>query len=365
MKKGKVIKSEVKFSNKFIYFLITLGILIIVIGGVYAVAPNPGHVSNEVDFSSGVTNALFSTNLPTYAQTQLNTWGLSSAGAMYLEPAEGSTLWLTDSWGGTGAVKVVADKLTIGPSSSVDNIVLNKNGEVRATKFIGDGSGLINLNLPAGSSQWTTSGSDIYYSAGKVGIGVTTPAEKLEVDGNVKASSFSANGVLSITTPVFQGLEYGDYATGNMLTLGLLNGAGMINVLTDGGAFNGNLLLLPTGGNVGIGTTSPTQKLEVAGNVKATGFLYSSDRELKTNIMQLENSLEKLKQLEGVSFNWKENGEEDIGLIAQDVEKVFPELVSGTNGNKAVEYGNLVAVLIEAIKEQQKQIDELKAKLNN
>ena len=100
------------------------------------------------------------------------------------------------------------------------------------------------------------------------------------------------------------------------------------------------------------------------GTVTASSFVYSSDKSLKTSIQQIPNALEKLKQLNGVSFNWKSSGEKSIGLIAQDVEKVYPEIVStGENGLKAVDYAKLVAVLIEAVKEQQKQIDELKAQL--
>jgi hypothetical protein len=100
-------------------------------------------------------------------------------------------------------------------------------------------------------------------------------------------------------------------------------------------------------------------------SVSSPSFLYSSDKSLKTNIQPLQNSLEKIQQLQGVSFNWKSTGKADDGLIAQDVEKVFPELVStDSEGKKSVEYGNLIGVLIEAIKEQQKQIDDLKSKCN-
>jgi len=115
-------------------------------------------------------------------------------------------------------------------------------------------------------------------------------------------------------------------------------------------------------GRVGIGVTgTPTEKLEVVGNVKATNFLSSSDERLKKDIKKIENALEKIDQLEGISFKWKETGKESIGLIAQNVEGVLPELVSEDNeGLKSIQYGNIVAVLIEAVKEQQKQIDELK-----
>lgn len=104
----------------------------------------------------------------------------------------------------------------------------------------------------------------------------------------------------------------------------------------------------------------------VAGNnVTAVAFLYSSDRTLKTNILPINNALDKVNKLEGVSFNWKNSGGAELGLIAQDVEKVLPELVvtNPTTGLKSVKYGNIVPVLIQAIKEQQKEIDELKAKI--
>jgi len=214
----KVMKKK-NYSNRFIYFLVTLGIFTLLAGGVYAISSvssgaNSGHPAGDIDFSSGINTAIFSTNQPTYAQTKLNTWGLDSSGTMYLEPAPGQTLYLTDQWSKTGQ-----------------------------------------LNIQFGSV--------------------------------VSSSSISA-----------------------------------------------------------------------------PSFLYSSDKSLKTNIVPIPNALERLQQLNGVSFNWKATGRADDGLIAQEVEKVFPELVSTDSaGLKSVAYGNLVGVLVEAIKEQQKQIDELKSKL--
>jgi hypothetical protein len=76
----------------------------------------------------------------------------------------------------------------------------------------------------------------------------------------------------------------------------------------------------------------------------------SSDRSIKTRIVPIENALEKVKNLRGVEFNYRSHGGKSIGLIAQELEKVFPELVHG-DGVKSVAYQNLVAVLIEAIKE--------------
>jgi hypothetical protein len=101
-------------------------------------------------------------------------------------------------------------------------------------------------------------------------------------------------------------------------------------------------------------------------SVTATTFTYS-DRNLKKNINLIPNALNKVLKLDGVEFNWKKDNRRDLGLIAQDVEMVFPELVktSETTGLKSLEYGNLVAPLVEAIKEQQKQIEELKVEIEN
>ena len=100
----------------------------------------------------------------------------------------------------------------------------------------------------------------------------------------------------------------------------------------------------------------------------STGYSYSvafsatSDETLKYDFKQITNALPIISTLRGYNFKWKKNGKESVGVIAQDVEKVLPELVEINNddGTKSVIYNGLVAVLIEAIKEQQEQIDELR-----
>ncbi|MEI6528777.1 MAG: tail fiber domain-containing protein [Candidatus Falkowbacteria bacterium] len=124
-------------------------------------------------------------------------------------------------------------------------------------------------------------------------------------------------------------------------------------------------MIITSGGNVGIGVNYPTHRLDVAGEVCATGFIQSSDRNLKQNIQNLDNSLEKILSLRGVSFNWKDNDVASIGLIAQEVEKVYPELVSSKNDKYGVQYANLVAPLIEAIKSQQAIINCQQAQITS
>ena len=116
-------------------------------------------------------------------------------------------------------------------------------------------------------------------------------------------------------------------------------------------------------GNIGVGSAAPSAKIDVAGTVKATDFDSTSDIRLKTNVQVIENPLDKVIQIEGVSFNWKEDNRPALGVIADQVQKIIPELVHGDNP-KTVNYNGLIGLLIEAVKEQQIQIDELKSKLS-
>jgi hypothetical protein len=126
-------------------------------------------------------------------------------------------------------------------------------------------------------------------------------------------------------------------------------------------------------------TSKTTGALKVTGGVGISGALNvggdvvafaSSDERLKDNIELISNPIEKVQSLKGVTWNWNENADElqqtlpNVGVIAQDVEKVLPELVTNRdNGYKGVDYAKLTGLLIEAIKEQQKEIDSLKEKL--
>jgi hypothetical protein len=134
-------------------------------------------------------------------------------------------------------------------------------------------------------------------------------------------------------------------------------------------------LYIKTDGKVGIGTVSPSYKLDVAGDVHASSFPVSSDIRFKKNLEKLENVLPKLNNVSFYKFDWNEfyqrlgrsDGMRHIGVIAQEIEKEFPELVSEWEQDgvkyKAVDYSRLSAVLLEAIKEQQKEIEELKSEI--
>ena len=97
----------------------------------------------------------------------------------------------------------------------------------------------------------------------------------------------------------------------------------------------------------------------------APNFNTTSDATLKTNVETITTPLDKVKALRGVTFDWIESGNSEVGLIAQEVEAIVPDVVStNKEGIKSVKYSNMVGLLIEAIKEQQAQIDALTAKIN-
>ncbi|MEW6367466.1 MAG: tail fiber domain-containing protein [Acidobacteriota bacterium] len=131
---------------------------------------------------------------------------------------------------------------------------------------------------------------------------------------------------------------------------------------------------IDSSGQVGVGTNNPAFVLDVAGAAHASSFVTSSDARLKDNVIRLDQVLDKLEGVRGVSFDWNERyeslgrstGHREIGVIAQELEIAFPELVSQWSDQDylAVDYGRLTAVLIEAVKElraeKNAQIKQLK-----
>ena len=131
---------------------------------------------------------------------------------------------------------------------------------------------------------------------------------------------------------------------------------------------NGTIRQVITGGgNILLGTESDNgERLYVSGAIRATSTITAnSDIRIKSNITKIENALEKVVQISGYTYNTTYDDKRHGGVIAQEIDKVFPEIVNtGNDGLMGVEYGNISALLIEAIKEQQTQIKELKALLN-
>lgn len=123
-------------------------------------------------------------------------------------------------------------------------------------------------------------------------------------------------------------------------------------------------LIIRGTGKVGIGLQDPQENLDVAGLVRSDGSILTSDIRWKENIETIDNATEIITQLRGVTYDWIDpsRGEgRQIGVIAQEVEQVLPEIVhTDSQGYKSVEYAKLVAPLIEAVKELNAEVDNLR-----
>lgn len=266
----------------------------------------------------------------------------------------------------------------VGIGTTAPAYKLDVNGTINATSVLVNGSPISG----GGSSVWSENGTDIiYYNSGKVGIGTSLPSYLLTIE-----NSSSGENILGELTGSFaktwstanrEGFLLNSRYTGQSLNwnVALINW-GYADSIANGGSRLGfdlvntsgdwlNVMTMTGSGNVGIGTTAPAEKLDVEGNVEADAYYYSSDIRLKTDIKALNNSLEKIKKLNPVSFAWKKDGVLSQGFIAQEVEWVLPELVKTNQETnlKSVQYANLTAILVAGMKEQQIQIEKLQAEV--
>ena len=126
-----------------------------------------------------------------------------------------------------------------------------------------------------------------------------------------------------------------------------------------------NAFNVSSNGRVGIGCTAPQTPLDVNGTARVTTLVETSAKRYKQNIVSLQDQLDNIKKLKPVEFEWKETQKKDIGLIAEDVEKVYPQLVEyDDNGDlMGVKYSKITSLLIKAVQEQQEQIEELKEEI--
>jgi len=243
-------------------------------------------------------------------------------------------------------------------------------------------------------------------SDGNVGINDTTPSYRLEVSSGVESvdevvSHFrndASKGLLFI--PVANNDSFNFNTTSGDTVLVSTTGQPLVIGSKDGAAFrfSGAAAALSantitTGNRLGIGsvfyssTEQPSEGLDVNGSARfraigstaSAGALHytangtlttnTSDQRLKENIEPLTNSLSNVLKLSGVTYNWIGIEGKRVGFIAQEVEKVIPELVFTNNNTeekyKGIHQDNMVAVLVESIKEQQEMIEDLKAEITN
>ena len=151
--------------------------------------------------------------------------------------------------------------------------------------------------------------------------------------------------------------------TGNTTFNGATSGA--TNVIEDS-TTNGNRYILFTDKTSGGSSNTFVARSKIFFNpstvkLNSTSFNSLSDISIKENIETLNNAIAKVLMMRGVSFTWKGTEEKSIGVVAQEVEKVIPEVVSTSeDGIKSVSYDSIIGLLIEAIKEQQQTIEQMK-----
>jgi hypothetical protein len=228
-------------------------------------------------------------------------------------------------------------------------------------------SAMTNHDLQLRSGSNTT--HMVVKADGKVGIGTTTPGFICDAAGRIRLRQGPGGASDSAGLWLFQTIPNNDRAF-----IGLLND-NQVGFFGNTGAGWG-LVMDTTTGNVGIGPGGPNaNKLFVNGNIFATGPITPpSDMRFKTNIAPLTDVLGKVETIQGVTYNSNElfesvvgrpSGGRQIGLVAQDVEKVFPELVHTwhDDGYKAVDYDRFTAVLLEAVKELKSKNETLERRV--
>lgn len=215
------------------------------------------------------------------------------------------------------------------------------------------GYGLQVVNNSATGWGVYSSGTSRNYFNGNVGIKVTDPSQALQVAGNIVPEANGTRNLGSSSLGFFGAyVNYISTTSGSTMTI-------------NGGTHNWQInsaqrMTLDSSGNLGIGVSSLTEKLEVNGSVKATSFITSSDRRLKFDIEKM-TGIDLIKKLTGVKYKLKALGTRELGLIAQDVEKVLPEaVVTDKSGMKGVKYQSLISPMIEAIKDNHEEIAELR-----
>ena len=289
----------------------------------------------------------------------------------------------------------------VGIGTTTPNSKLHVNGRVfidnsgNALSFSGNPALAVGGALGQNIAQFSNSGGTIQMtltSAGNTGIGTISPGAKLEVAPASFTAAAQSRTALRLNAGSFGNftnnalnMEFGNAGTA-VIGAEVPSSGGMYDLVFSNFSTSTNFtekVRITGSGNVGIGCTLPQYKLHVIGdiassgtvrttNVLATGPITAcSDIRFKKQITPLQNSLKNILKLQGVNYFWKTkefpdryfNEINQIGLIAQEVEKIFPELVvTNIDGYKSVDYSKLTPILVEAIKELKAENEKLAAK---
>jgi hypothetical protein len=363
-----------------------------------------GAFSPIISFSSLSSNSA-------YNNAYAGIWGVLGGQATDANWVKGDLVFGTAISAGIVERMRILSNGQVGIGSSSPGVKLDVNGEGR---FVSNGSSrvlyllqdatnsgnIIQFQDQTGTNVWEVVGRNNQFyiynaslgmafyinpSNNRIGIGNTSPGYTLDVTGNINANSNLYVGNTGINPSItFTGASVGGFTNGYVswnngvtVTAGMCISSPGANIELNTG-YNERVVFASGAGfyvftNNGSGTYTNRLNLDRNGNLIVSGDVTAygspSDISLKTNIKPLEGALEKVMRLQGVSFTWKEDTEmskmtnlkDDIGFIAQEVQEVIPEMVrKNDNGLLSLRDKGITALLVEAIKEQQQQIDELK-----
>jgi hypothetical protein len=274
---------------------------------------------------------------------------------------------------------LTVDNDIIFSTRGTDNIlVLKNNGNVgigtsspnnygSTTVTIASSTGTNTAALVLRNSTSTVRGH--YYSDGTnslMVLGSATAHPLTFVTGDIERMRINANGTTLFSQDIFTYGNGGIFFNGNAnYGSGIFQVAGTLGLALQ--TTSAIRVFITQGGNILLGTqTDNGERLYVSGSIRATGSITAnSDVRLKKNIERIENALQKVSEISGYTYNTIYDEDRHAGVIAQEIDKVLPEIVNkGNDGLMGVEYGNISALLIEAIKDLKVQNDSLQARLS-
>jgi hypothetical protein len=234
---------------------------------------------------------------------------------------------------------------------------------INGTSF--NGSADITIpNLVSGSSQITAASTTGFATAVKTQLDANTV-----VSGSAQINVASTTGDIALGTRTSGNYVATITAGTGVSSTGATTGEGIAHTISIGQAVATSSNVQFNSLGIGMAASATAGRIDATNDVVAYS---SSDIRFKENVTPIENPLEKISKIGGYTYDWKEENKiehgyegNDVGVIAQEIEEVLPQLVqTRESGYKAVKYDKLVALLIEGIKHQQTQIDELTNKIN-